>query len=106
MATLKIATIHDHYITQIKALTRMRTFEVPKDLLDATPGTIDDAILAAAFGLEGTRGSLEIHLGDFEGQSSGIVLEVERETGDRQCWVVPEHSVFLIADNGRTIDRL
>lgn len=107
MATLKIATTHHHYITNIKTLTRKRGFEVPKESRGLGPDLMEEAILGAALGgAEGAGKGCTIHFGAFEGQDYGLVLELERETGERQCWLVPEHATFLIADNGRTIDRL
>jgi len=109
MATLKIATNCHHYITNIKTLTRKQGFEVPKEPTGLVrPELIEEAILAAALGGErpAVGKGCTIHVGAFEGQDYGLVLELERETGERQCWIVPDHSVFLIADNGRTIDRL
>ena len=108
MATLKIATNVHHYITNIKTLTRKQGFAVPKESRGLSPERMEEAVLAVALGGEGAVAGkgCTIHFGAFEGQDFGLVLELERENGERQCWIVPEHATFLIADNGRTIDRI
>ena len=108
MATLKIATNVHHYITNIKTLTRKRGFEVPKEARGFSPERMEEAVLVAALGGEepAVGKSCTIHFGAFEGRDYGLVLELERENGERQAWIVPEHATFLIADNGRTIDRI
>lgn len=111
MATLKICT-HDrtHWITNVREITLVRTFEVKNfehpimesgeaDAIVRQQG-VDPAYIADFQGPDSERG--------IEGDLWGVALHVtfEGDTTTSVRVVAPERSCFLMSDQGATVDRI
>lgn len=113
MATLKINSyIRTHWITDVEEVIEMATFPAPKfdgepedDSFDPVVALLKDTKQRGVpFSLPSAFSVLE-----FRGREcpEGKAIYVKtRGQSEGRLYLIPSRSAFLMADNGRTVDRI
>ncbi len=107
MSTLKICTSKVIWIFGIKKIIQLGEFTLEPQEVEYT----SDDIRKVAHDKGYIDGMRVVHVVDFEfGNSTfdirGAAVMIETLEDNRELWLIPRRSAFLMSDSGATIDRI
>jgi len=102
--TLKVCARTIHWISNVREVMELHTFEVAPSALSVHDGIYAEACKSFNF----PKDSHTVWVAEFEESDQwGKILKIERDNDKfSRMGIIPANQCFLLGDTGKTIDRI